>query len=59
MFKLPDSISFEEGTFLLLAKEATSWVDSSGVKAGDRVVVFDFDKSTKSKIMVPRFAVVV
>ena len=39
MFKLPDSISFEEGTFLLLAKEATSWVDSSGVKAGDRVVV--------------------
>ena len=39
MFKLPDSISSEEGTFLLLAKEATAWVDSSGVKPGDRVVV--------------------
>ena len=39
MFKLPDSISSEEGTFLLLAKEATAWVDSSGVKTGNRVVV--------------------
>ena len=36
---LPEQISLEEGTFLLLAKEATAWVDSSGVKAGDQVVV--------------------
>ena len=36
---LPEHISLEEGTFLLLAKEATAWVDSSGVKAGDQVVV--------------------
>ena len=36
---LTENISFEEGTFLLLAKEATAWVDSSGVKADDQVVV--------------------
>ena len=36
---LPEQISLEEGTFLLLAKEATAWVDSSGVKAEDQVVV--------------------
>ena len=36
---LPEHISLEEGTFLPLAKSATSWVDSSGVKAGDRVVI--------------------
>jgi len=36
---LTEKVSFEEGTFLLLAKEATAWVDSSGVKADDQVVV--------------------
>jgi len=36
---LTENVSFEEGTFLLLAKEATAWVDSSGVKADDQVVV--------------------
>ena len=36
---LPENISLEEGTFLLLAKEATAWVDSSEVTAGDQVVV--------------------
>ena len=36
---LPEQISLEEGTFLLLAKEAPAWVDSSGVKAEAQVVV--------------------
>ncbi len=32
-------VSFEEGTFLPLATSAVAWVDSSGVKDGDTVVV--------------------
>lgn len=32
-------VSFEEGTFLPLATSAIAWSDSSGVKAGDTVVV--------------------
>ena len=36
---LTGNVSFEEGTFLPLARSATAWVDSSGVKAGDQVVV--------------------
>ena len=36
---LTENVSFEEGTFLPLARSATAWVDSSGVKAGDQVVV--------------------
>ena len=34
-----DDVSFEEGTFLPLATSAVAWSDSSGVKAGDTVVV--------------------
>lgn len=34
-----DDVNFEEGTFLPLATSAVAWVDSSGVKAGDTVVV--------------------
>lgn len=36
---LLDGVSFEEGTFLPLATSAVAWADSSGVKAGDTVVV--------------------
>lgn len=36
---LPDDVSFEEGTFLLLSTEATAWAASSGVQAGDTIVV--------------------
>lgn len=36
---LLDGVSFEEGTFLPLATSAVAWSDSSGVKAGDTVVV--------------------
>ena len=36
---LLDDVSFEEGTFLPLATSAVAWTDSSGVKAGDTVVV--------------------
>ena len=36
---LLDDVSFEEGTFLPLATSAVAWADSSGVKAGDTVVV--------------------
>ena len=36
---LLDEVSFEEGTFLPLATSAVAWADSSGVKAGDTVVV--------------------
>ena len=34
-----DDVGFEEGTFLPLATSAVAWSDSSGVKAGDTVVV--------------------
>ena len=34
-----DEVSFEAGTFLPLATSAVAWSDSSGVKAGDTVVV--------------------
>ena len=34
-----DDVSFEGGTFLPLATSAVAWSDSSGVKAGDTVVV--------------------
>ena len=34
-----DDVSFEAGTFLPLATSAVAWSDSSGVKAGDTVVV--------------------
>ena len=34
-----DAVGFEEGTFLPLATSAVAWSDSSGVKAGDTVVV--------------------
>lgn len=34
-----DDVSIEEGTFLPLATSAVAWADSSGVKAGDTVVV--------------------
>ncbi len=37
--RLPDDVSFEEGTFLPLATSAVAWADSSGVKDGDTVVV--------------------
>ena len=37
--RLLDGVSFEEGTFLPLATSAVAWSDSSGVKAGDTVVV--------------------
>ncbi len=36
---LLDEVNFEEGTFLPLATSAVAWADSSGVKAGDTVVV--------------------
>ena len=36
---LSDDVSFEAGTFLPLATSAVAWADSSGVKAGDTVVV--------------------
>lgn len=36
---LLDGVSFEDGTFLPLATSAVAWSDSSGVKAGDTVVV--------------------
>ena len=36
---LPDDVSFEEGTFLLLCSQATAWTASSGVKKGDTVVI--------------------
>ena len=49
---LPEHISLEEGTFLLLAKEATAWVDSSGVKAGDQVVVLGQGIVGSSRIQV-------
>ena len=34
-----DDVSFEAGTFLPLATSAVAWSDSSGVKAGDTIVV--------------------
>ncbi len=37
--RLLDDVSFEEGTFLPLSTSAIAWADSSGVKAGDTVVV--------------------
>ena len=36
---LLEDVSFEAGTFLPLATSAVAWSDSSGVKAGDTVVV--------------------
>ncbi len=36
---LPKDVSFEVGTFLPLATSSVAWVDSSGVKAGDTVVI--------------------
>ena len=39
MVGLLDDVSFEEGTFLPLATSAVAWADSSGVKAGDTIVV--------------------
>ena len=36
---LPDDVSFEAGTFLLLSTEATAWAASSGAKAGDTIVI--------------------
>ena len=36
---LPDDVSFEEGTFLLLCSQATAWSASSGIKQGDTVVI--------------------
>lgn len=36
---LPDDVSFEEGTFLLLCSQATAWTASSGIKKGDTVVI--------------------
>ncbi len=36
---LPTEVSFEEGTFLPLAISAIAWADSSGVKAGDTIVI--------------------
>ena len=36
---LLEGVSFEAGTFLPLATSAVAWSDSSGVKAGDTVVV--------------------
>ncbi|MCZ6676896.1 MAG: zinc-binding dehydrogenase [Candidatus Poribacteria bacterium] len=36
---LPDDVSFEHGTFLLLATEATAWAASSGVQSGDTIVI--------------------
>ena len=39
LVRLPDDVSFEEGTFLLLSTEATAWAASSGVQNGDTIVV--------------------
>ena len=39
LFPLPDDVSFEEGTFLLLSTEATAWAASSGIKKADTVVI--------------------
>ena len=36
---LPDDVSFEEGTFLLLSTEATAWAGSSGAQEGDTIVI--------------------
>ena len=36
---LPPNVSFEEGTFLPLATSAVAWAESSGVKAGDTIVI--------------------
>ena len=36
---LPDDVSFEAGTFLLLSTEATAWAASSGAQAGDTIVI--------------------
>ena len=36
---LPTEVNFEAGTFLPLATSAVAWSDSSGVKAGDTVVI--------------------
>ncbi|MCZ6678877.1 MAG: zinc-binding dehydrogenase [Candidatus Poribacteria bacterium] len=36
---LPDDVSFEAGTFLLLSTEATAWAASSGVQKGDTIVI--------------------
>ena len=36
---LPSNVSFEEGTFLPLATSAVAWAESSGVKAGDTIVI--------------------
>jgi threonine dehydrogenase-like Zn-dependent dehydrogenase len=36
---LLDGVGFEEGTFLPLATSAVAWSDSSGVKAGDTIVI--------------------
>ena len=36
---LPSDVSFESGTFLPLATSAVAWSESSGVKAGDTVVI--------------------
>lgn len=36
---LPEDVSFEGGTLLPLATSSVAWVDSSGVKEGDTVVV--------------------
>lgn len=55
----PDKVK-ENIEYSLYEHEANSpSLGLSHFEVGDRVVVFDFDKSTKSKIMVPRFAVVV
>ncbi len=37
--ELPDDISFEEGTFLPLATSSVAWADSSGIEAGNTVVI--------------------
>lgn len=37
--RLTDDVSFEEGTFLPLVISTVLWCDSSGVRAGDTVVV--------------------
>ena len=37
--RLLDAVSFEEGTFLPLSTSAVAWAASSGVKAGESVVV--------------------
>lgn len=37
--KLPAEVTFEGGTFLPLATSSVAWADSSGVEAGDTVVI--------------------